>query len=262
MALKGRNALITGSTQGIGAAFAEALAARGCNLVLNGLGKPDDIEKLRRSLSDRHQVKVVYSPANMARADEVRQMVRDAEKNMGSVDILINNAVTRHVAPYEEFPVEKWDYALAVNLSAAFHAVQEVLPAMRKRNWGRIIIMTSMLSHRALAGKVDYVVTKHALLGLMRTVAVETARTGITCNSITPGWVLTPHSEAQIAHQMKTAGQSREQAIAELAPLRGPSHRIISADKIANVAAFLCSDEASDITGAAMSVDGGWSAGN
>jgi len=262
MELKGKNALITGSTQGIGAAFAEALAARGCNLVINGLGKAADIEKFRQLLSEKHKVKVVYSSANVANAAEVRQMVRDSEQSMGSVDILINNAVTRHVARYEEFSAEKWDYALAVNLSAAFHAVQEVLPAMKKRNWGRIIMMTSMLSYRALAGKVDYVVTKHALLGLMRTVAVETAQTGITCNSITPGWVLTPHSEAQIVHQIETTGQNREQAIAELALSRQPSRRIISAHKIANLAVFLCSEEASEITGAALSVDGGWSAGN
>jgi len=262
MELEGKNALITGSTQGIGAAFAEALAAQGCNVTLNGLGNATDIEKFRQRLAAHHKVNVGYSPADMANAAEIGRMMHEAEQTMGSIDILINNAVTRHIAPIEAFAVEKWDYALAVNLSAAFHTIRLALPGMKKRNWGRIINMTSMLSSRALPEKVDYVVTKHALLGLTRTVAVETAKTGITCNSISPGWVLTPHSEAQIAKQMKTTGQTREAAVAELALVRQPSRRIIGADKIASMAVFLCSEAASEITGAAFPVDGGWSAGN
>lgn len=261
MKLKGKIALITGSTQGIGAAFAEALAEQGCDIVFNGLGKKQDIEAQRARLA-RHGVEVAYSAANMAKPDEITQMMREAQERFGRIDILINNAVTRHIAPLEEFAVEKWDYALAVNLSAAFHTIRLVLPGMRQRNWGRIINLTSMLSSRALPHKVDYVVTKHALLGLTRTVAVETAETGITCNSISPGWVLTPHSEATIAGQVAKTGQSREEAITELSRTRGPSRRIIDAAKIANMAVYLCSEEASEITGAAFPVDGGWSAGN
>ncbi|HEX4329230.1 MAG TPA: 3-hydroxybutyrate dehydrogenase [Burkholderiales bacterium] len=261
MELKGKIALITGSTQGIGAAFAEAMAAQGCSVVINGLGKKEDIEAQQKHLA-RHGVEVAYSAANMAKPDEIEQMMREAQERFGCIDILINNAVTRHIAPLEEFAVEKWDYALAVNLSAAFHTIRLVLPGMRERNWGRIINLTSMLSSRALAHKVDYVVTKHALVGLTRTVAVETAKTGITCNSISPGWVLTPHSEAQIAGQIAKTGQTREEAIAELALVRQPSRRIIDAEKIARLAVFLCSEDASEITGAALPVDGGWSAGN
>jgi len=262
MQLKGKNALVTGSTQGIGAAFARALAGAGCNVVLNGFGEPKAIEALRARMAADSGTKIGYVAADLQRASEVERLVKEATQTLGQIDILINNAVTRHVAPLEQFPVEKWDYALAVNLSAAFHAIRLVLPEMRRRNWGRIINMTSMLSHRALPEKVDYVVTKHALLGLTRTVAVETAKTGITCNSISPGWVLTPHSEAQIAQQMNSTNQSREEAIATLAEVRQPSRRIIEADKIACMAVFLCTDAASEITGAALPIDGGWSAGN
>ena len=262
MQLRGRNALITGSTQGIGAAFAEALAAEGCNVMLNGLGNPNDIETFRTALVSKHNVKVTYSRANVANVSEIEELMSDAQKAMGSIDILINNAVTRHIASIEEFGVDKWEYALAVNLSAAFHTIRLALPGMRERNWGRIINMTSMLSSRALPNKVDYVVTKHALLGLTRTVAVETATTRITCNSISPGWVLTPHSETQIAQQIRSTGQSRADAITELSKVRQPSLRIISAEKIASLAVYLCSEAASEITGAALPVDGGWSAGN
>lgn len=254
MSLKGKSALITGSTQGIGLAFARALAAEGCNVVLNGLGDRDVIEDTRASMASDYGVKVGYSPADMAKPGEIEAMMKEA----GPLDILINNAVTRHIAPVEEFPVERWDYALAVNLSSVFHTVRLALPNMRRNGWGRIIILSSVFGTRGLLNKIDYATTKHALIGFMRTVALETATTGITCNAILPGWVLTPHSQRQIADLMQKSGCSREDAIAELASVRQPTRRIIEADKVAAMAVFLCSDAASEITGASMPVDGGW----
>jgi 3-hydroxybutyrate dehydrogenase len=255
MSLKGKNALITGSTQGIGLAFARALAAEGCDVTINGLGEADAIEETRKKIADDFGVKVRYAPANVAKPDEIQQMMKEA----GHVDILINNAVTRFIAPVDEFPVERWDYALAVNLSSVFHTVRLALPGMKNKNWGRIIVLSSVFGTRGLLNKIDYATTKHALIGFMRTVALETATTGITCNAILPGWVLTPHSQKQIADQIKDKGVSREEAIAALASIRQPTRRIIEAEKVAALAAFLCSDAASEITGASMSMDGGWS---
>jgi 3-hydroxybutyrate dehydrogenase len=257
--LKGRSALVTGSNGGIGYAIAAALAEQGCNIALNGPGPPEAMERLRSGLAAKG-VSCIYSPADVGKPVEVEQMVRDATARLGAVDILVNNAVTRHFHPVDEFPVEEWEAALAVNLSAAFHTIRLALPGMKRRNWGRIVNMASIYSTRGCENRVDYVTTKHAIIGLTRTVALEVARTGITCNALQPGWVLTPHSERQIADHMEKCGTSREEAIAALLESRQPTRRFITREEVAAFVVFLCSETASNITGAVLSVDGGWSA--
>jgi 3-hydroxybutyrate dehydrogenase len=257
--LKGKSALITGSNGGIGHAMAAAFADQGCNIALNGPGTPDEMEKLRAAIAVKG-VKCIYSPADVGKPAEIEQMMGKAADEFGSVDILINNAAIRHFHPIDEFPVAEWDSALAVNLSAAFHTIRLALPGMKKRNWGRIINMGSVYSVRGHANRVDYVTAKHAIIGLTKTVALEVAKTGITCNAFQPGWVLTPHSERQIAAHMDKTGSSREEAIDALVQLRQPSRRIITMDQVAAFALFLCSDAASNITGSALSIDGGWTA--
>jgi 3-hydroxybutyrate dehydrogenase len=258
-ALNGRNALITGSNGGIGHAMAVALADEGCNIVLNGPGLPREMERMRAAIAAKG-IRCVYSPADVGKPSEIEQMMRDAEAQLGPIHVLVNNAVIRHYHPIEEFPVEEWDAALAVNLSAAFHTIRLALPGMKRQNWGRIINMGSIHSMRASRDRVDYVTAKHAIIGLTKTVALETAETGITCNALQPGWVLTPHSERQIADQIAKTGCTREAAIAVLFATRQPSRRFVTKEQVAAFAVFLCSEAASNITGAALSIDGGWSA--
>ncbi len=257
MALKGKTALVTGATGGIGEAFARALAAEGCNVVFNGMGKPADIEKLRAELG-KSGVEAVYDPADVGEPDEVGKMVDAALKRFGAIDILINNAVTRHYAPVEAFPVDKWDRALAVNLSAAFHTIRLALPAMKARNWGRIINMASIHATKVVKDRIDYMTTKAAIVGLTRAVALECAETGVTCNAISPGWVLTPHAEGQIARTMAERGCARDEAIRELVDIRQPSRRPILPAEVAALGVFLCTDAAANITGAALPIDGAW----
>ena len=257
MGLRGKTALVTGATGGIGEAFARAFAAEGCNIVFNGLGDPGDIEKLRADIS-RGSGEAVYHPADNGKPDEVEAMVAAALARFGAIDILVNNAVTRHYAPVEAFPPDKWERALAVNLSAAFHTIRLALPAMRARNWGRIINMGSIHSTKVVRDRIDYMTTKHAIIGLTRAVALETAATGITCNAICPGWVLTPHAEGQIARQMAERGCSREAAIRDLVDLRQPSRRAIMPAEVAALGVFLCGDAAANISGAALPIDGAW----
>jgi 3-hydroxybutyrate dehydrogenase len=257
--LKGKNALITGSSGGIGYAIAVALADEGCNIVLNAPGPPDEMEKLRAAIASR-SVRCLYSPADVGRPDEVEPMLRDSEASLGSIDILVNNAVVRHFHPIDEFPVEEWDRALAVNVSAAFHTIRLVLPGMKKRNWGRIINMASIYSMRGCENRVDYVTAKHAILGLTRTVALEVAQTGITCNALQPGWVSTSHSERQIAQRIAQAGGTREEAIDALLRTRQPSRRFVTPAEVAALVVFLCSEVGSNITGGVLPIDGGWSA--
>ncbi|MBI4196111.1 MAG: 3-hydroxybutyrate dehydrogenase [Betaproteobacteria bacterium] len=257
--LRGRNALITGSNGGIGYAIAAALADQGCNIALNGPGAPDEIERLRSAIASRN-VRCIYSPADVGKSLEIERMIADATAQLGSIDILVNNAVIRHFHPIEEFPVEEWDAALAVNVSAAFHTIRLVLAGMKARNWGRIINMGSIYSTRGCENRVDYVTAKHAILGITRTAALEVARTGITCNALRPGWVLTPHSERQIADEMAKSGSTREQAIQSLLETRQPSGRFVTKEQVAAFVVFLCSEAAANITGSALSIDGGWSA--
>ena len=257
MALQGRTALVTGATGGIGEAFARALAAEGCNIVFNGLGEPAAIEKLRAD-SAKSGTEVIYHPADIGNTAELEAMVAAALKRFGVIDILINNAVTRHYAPVEAFPVDKWDRALAVNLSAAFHTIRLALPAMKAQNWGRIINMASIHATKLVKDRIDYMTTKAAIVGLTRAVALECAATGVTCNAISPGWVLTPHAEGQIARQMAEKKQTREQAVADLVGVRQPSRRPIMPAEVAALAVFLCSDAAANISGGAVPIDGAW----
>ena len=257
MALKGKTVLVTGASGGIGEAFARAFAAEGCNIVFNGLGEPATIEKLRADIG-RSGVEVVYHPADVGKPDEVEAMMGMALKRFGVVDILINNAVTRHYAPVEAFPVDKWDRALAVNLSAAFHTIRLALPAMKARNWGRIVNMASIHATKLVRDRIDYMTTKAAIVGLTRAVALECATTGVTCNAISPGWVLTPHAEGQIARQMAEKKQTRDEAVRELVDLRQPSRRPIMPAEVAALGVFLCGDGAANISGAALPIDGAW----
>jgi 3-hydroxybutyrate dehydrogenase len=258
MALKGKTVLVTGASGGIGEAFARAFAAEGCNIVFNGLGDPAAIEKLRSEIAAKNKVEVVYNPADVGNPAEVEAMMAAALKQFGVVDILINNAVTRHYAAVEAFPVDKWDLALAVNLSAAFHTIRLALPAMKAKNWGRIINMASIHATNLVKDRIDYMTTKAAIVGLTKAVGLECATTGVTCNAIAPGWVLTPHADRQIARQMAEKKQTREQAITELVGIRQPSRRPIMPEEVAALGVFLCSDAAANICGASLPIDGAW----
>lgn len=257
-ALTGKTALVTGSTGGIGEAFARGLAAQGCNVVLNGFGDADAIERLRSGIAREHGVEVVYEAADLADPSEIERMLAAVQARFGVVDVLINNAVTRHYAPVEAFPVDKWNQALAVNLSAAFHTIRLTLPGMKRRNWGRIINMSSIHATKVVPDRVDYMTTKAAIIGLTRAVALECAQTGITCNALSPGWVLTPHAERQIARVMADKGVSREVAIEELVRVRQPTRRPITPAEVAALGVYLCGEAAANISGAALPIDGAW----
>jgi 3-hydroxybutyrate dehydrogenase len=258
--LKDKSVIVTGSTSGIGLGIARAFAAQGCNVMLNGFGDGAQIEKLRAAVAAEHQVTVLYSSADMAKALEVSAMVDQVARRFGSVDVLVNNAGIQHVAPVEEFPVEKWDQILAINLSSAFHAIRTALPGMRSRNWGRIINVASAHGLVASPFKSAYVAAKHGLVGLTKTVALETAGKGITCNAVCPGFVLTPLVETQIQDRAKERGISREEAINNVILERQPSKEFVKVEEIAALAVFLAGDAAASITGAAYSIDGGWTA--
>ena len=258
MSLQGKTALVTGATGGIGEAFARAFAAQGCNVVFNGFGEPAAIERLRAAIANEHKVEVIYDGADIGVAAEVETMIGGALKRFGTIDILVNNAVTRHYAPVEAFPVDKWDRALAVNLSSCFHTIRLALPAMKAKNWGRIINMASIHATNLVKDRIDYMTTKAGIVGLTKAVALECATTGVTCNAIAPGWVLTPHAENQIARQMTEKKQTREEAIAELVGIRQPSRRPILPAEVAALGVFLCSDAAANITGASVPIDGAW----
>ncbi|MEX0591630.1 MAG: 3-hydroxybutyrate dehydrogenase [Xanthobacteraceae bacterium] len=258
--LKGKNALVTGSTSGIGLAIARALASAGAKLTLNGFGDASQIEKLRSSIAKEHKVEVSYSPADMTKPDEIAAMIRGAEKRFGSLDVLVNNAGIQHVSPIEEFPVEKWDAVIAINLSSSFHTIRAAVPGMKKRKWGRIINIASAHGLVASAQKVAYVAAKHGLIGLTKVVAIENANDGITCNAICPGWVLTQLVEQQIAARAVASGQPIEAEKLALLSEKQPMHAFTIPDNIGVLAVFLCSDAAATMTGAAYPIDGGWTA--
>ncbi|WP_293855677.1 3-hydroxybutyrate dehydrogenase [uncultured Alsobacter sp.] len=258
--LKGRNAVVTGSTSGIGLAIARALAAEGANLVINGLGSADEIEAVRAGIEKDFGVRVVYSPANMLASDEVTGMVADAEAGFGSVDILVNNAGIQFVSPIEELPLAKWDQIIAINLSAAFYAIRTAVPGMKRRRWGRIISTASAHSLVASPFKAAYVTAKHGLTGLTKTVALELAPYGVTVNCISPGYVWTPLVEKQIPDTMKTRGLTREQVIDDVLLAAQPTKQFVTPEQVAAMAVFLASDAASQITGSNLSIDGGWTA--
>ncbi len=258
--MKGKSAIVTGSTSGIGLGIARALAAQGCNVMLNGFGDGPGIEKLRGDLAAEHKVSVLYSSADMSKPLEIAAMVDQAVRRFGAVDVLVNNAGIQHVAPVEEFPVEQWDRIIAVNLSSAFHAIRTALPGMKARKWGRIVNIASAHGLVASPFKSAYVAAKHGIVGLTKTVALETAGKGVTCNAVCPGFVLTPLVETQINDRSKERGLSRENTIRDVILERQPSKEFVEIEEVAALAVFLAGDSAASITGAAYSIDGGWTA--
>lgn len=260
LSLKTRNAVVTGSTSGIGLACARALAAEGANVMLNGFGDAAEIEKIRAGLESEFGVKALYSPADMSKPAEIAAMVRDAEIAFGGVDILVNNAGIQFVSPVEDFPVEKWDQIIAINLSAAFHAIRAVTPGMKARRWGRIVNTASAHSLVASPYKSAYVAAKHGIAGLTKTVALELATFGVTVNCISPGYVWTPLVERQIPDTMKARNLTRDEVIQNVLLHAQPTKQFVTVEQVAAMALFLCSDAASQITGANHSMDGGWTA--
>ena len=258
--LKGKTALVTGSTSGIGLGIAEAFAKRGAHIVLNGFGRADDIEALRAKLAADHGVTVRYDAADMTRPDEIGAMVKKAIAEFGAVDVLVNNAGIQHVAPIEEFPAEKWDAIIAINLVASFHTMRHAVPAMKKRKWGRIINIASAHALVASPFKSAYVAAKHGVAGLTKTVALEVAEAGITVNAICPGYVRTPLVEKQIPDTAKARGITEEQVVKDVLLAAQPTKQFVTVGQVASLAAYLASDEAASITGAILSVDGGWTA--
>jgi len=256
--LKGKTALVTGSTSGIGLATARALAADGANIMLNGFGDKDAIEALRAGLEKEFGIKARYSGADMSKPAEITDMVAVTEKEFGSLDVLVNNAGIQFVANIEDFPIERWDAIIAINLSSAFHSIRAAMPGMKKRQWGRIINIASAHGLVASAQKVAYVAAKHGIVGLTKVVAVEAANNGVTCNAICPGWVLTPLVQKQIDARAAASGQSTREAEIALLSEKQPMHQFTKPENIGALAVFLSSDAAASITGSAYSIDGGW----
>jgi len=260
MSLKGKAAIVTGSTSGIGKAIAEAFAAEGCNVMLNGFGDTAAIEAQRADLAGKCGVKVEYNGADMTKPAQIGDLVARTKAAFGSVDILVNNAGIQFVAPIEDFPPEKWDAIIAINLSATFHAIHHALPVMKAGKWGRIINIASTHGLVASAQKVAYVAAKHGIVGLTKVVGMECADTGVTCNAICPGWVLTPLVQAQIEARAKADGIAVDQARRNLLAEKQPQLQFTTTEQIAGLALFLASDTASNMQGAQLVSDGGWTA--
>ncbi|WP_257166385.1 3-hydroxybutyrate dehydrogenase [Bradyrhizobium sp. SRS-191] len=258
--LKGKTAVVTGSTSGIGLAIARGFAAAGANIVLNGFGAPADIEKERAGIESEFKVKAVHSPADMSKPAEIAGMIALGESTFGGVDILVNNAGIQFVSPVEDFPPEKWEQIIAINLSSAFYGIHAAVPGMKKRGWGRIINTASAHSLVASPFKSAYVSAKHGIAGLTKTVALELATFKITCNCISPGYVWTPLVEKQIPDTMKARNLTKEQVINDVLLAAQPTKEFVTVDQVAALALFLCSDEAAQITGTNLSIDGGWTA--
>jgi len=256
--LKGKSAVITGSTSGIGLGIARALAAQGAHVMINGFGDAAAIESLRTELERTHRVKALYSDADMTRPAEIAAMIEQAERGFGAVDILVNNAGIQFVAPVDEFPVDKWDAIIAINLSSAFHSTRAALPGMKRRGWGRIVNIASAHGLVASPYKSAYIAAKHGIVGFTKSVALETVRQGITCNAICPGYVLTPLVEKQIGDQARTHGLPREEVIEKVMLERQPSKQFVKVEEVAALTVFLCAEGAASMTGTALSVDGGW----
>jgi len=258
--LQGKTAIVTGSTSGIGLGIAGAFARQGANVVLNGFGDAVQIEQTRAELAHRTNARVVYSPADMSKPKAIERMIRQTVDAFGAVDIMVNNAGIQHVAPIEEFPDEKWDAILAINLSSAFHATKLVLPMMRQKGWGRVINVASAHALVASPYKAAYVAAKHGVLGLTKVTALETAKDGITCNALCPGYVRTPLVERQIDDQAKAHGIPRDKVISDVLLENQPNKRFVEVDELSALAVFLCSECGRSMTGAALPIDGGWTA--
>ncbi|MFP1630851.1 3-hydroxybutyrate dehydrogenase [Zhengella sp. ZM62] len=257
-----RTAVITGSTSGIGLGVAHALAASGCNVVVNSFSDNDEDHAIAAAIAGAHGVKAIYVQADMAKPDQCRGLVEKAASTFGTVDILVNNAGIQHVARIEDFPPAKWDGIIAINLSSAFHAIAAVAPMMKAAGWGRIINIASAHGLTASPYKSAYVAAKHGIVGLTKTVALEMAdaRVAVTCNAICPGYVKTPLVEGQIEDQMKAHGMGREEVIEKVILQRQPTREFATVEEIGGTAVFLCSDAAAQITGTTISIDGGWTA--
>jgi 3-hydroxybutyrate dehydrogenase len=256
--MKGKVAIVTGSTSGIGLGIATALAAEGCAVMLNGFGEAAAIERLRAGLAAEHPVEVAYSPADMSKPAQIRELVADTVRRFGGVDILVNNAGIQHVSRVVDFPEERWDAVIAINMSAAFHATKAALPHMIEKKWGRIINIASAHGLVASGEKAAYVTAKHGIVGFTKVVAIEAANDGVTCNAICPGWVLTPLVEKQIEARAAAEGIAVSRARDELLREKQPMLDFTTPEQIAALVVFLCGDTARTITGAALSIDGGW----
>ncbi len=260
MSLANKSAVVTGSTSGIGLAIARALAAEGANVMLNGFGKAEEIEAARAGIEAEFKVTALHSPADMTKPAEIAGMIAEAEKAFGAVDVLVNNAGVQFVSPIEDFPIDKWDQIIAINLTAAFHGIRAAVPGMKQRGWGRIVSTASAHSKVASPFKSAYVAAKHGIAGLTKTVALELATHGVTVNCISPGYVWTPLVEAQIPDTMKARGLTRDQVINDVLLSAQPTKQFVTTDEVAALAVFLCTEAAKQITGANLSIDGGWTA--
>jgi 3-hydroxybutyrate dehydrogenase len=258
--LAGKVSLVTGSTSGIGLGIARALAAAGSGIVLNGFGKPDELADMQAKIASEFKVRVSFSPADMSKPQAIQEMIEQTLQGFGRLDILVNNAGIQHVAPLQDFPPEKWDAIVAINLSSAFHTTRLALPSMLRNKWGRIINIASAHGLVASAFKSAYVAAKHGIVGLTKVTALETAEQGITCNAICPGYVYTPLVEAQIDGQAKAHNISREKVIRDVLLAQQPNKRFATVEELGALSVFLASDAAASITGIAMPVDGGWTA--
>jgi 3-hydroxybutyrate dehydrogenase len=258
--LAGKVSLVTGSTSGIGLGIARALAAAGSEVVLNGFGKPEEVANAQEKIAAEFKVRVSYSSADMSNPDAIRGMIENTLSSSGRLDVLVNNAGIQHVAPIQDFPSEKWDAILAINLSSAFHTTRIALPSMLRNKWGRIINIASAHGLVASPFKSAYVAAKHGIVGLTKVIALETAEQGITCNAICPGYVYTPLVEAQIEGQAKAHGIAREKVIRDVLLAQQPNKRFATVEELGALAVFLASDAAASITGVALPVDGGWTA--
>ena len=256
--LKDKTALVTGSTSGIGLGIAKALAAQGSNIVLNGFGDAKEIEALQAGIAQEYGVTTAYHPADMSKSVEIESMMRFAAEKFGAVDILVNNAGIQHVANIEDFPIEKWDAIIAINLTSAFHTTRLALPSMKAKNWGRILNVASVHGLVGSAQKSAYVAAKHGIVGFTKVTALETAHSGVTCNAICPGWVLTPLVQKQVDARAEQAGISNEAAKKSLLAEKQPSGEFVTPEQLGALAVFLCSDAGSQVRGVAWNMDGGW----
>lgn len=258
--LKGKTALITGSTSGIGLGIAKALAKEGANIVLNGLGDAGEIEKTRKSIESDYGVKAIYDAADMTKPDQIRKMCENAITQFGAVDVLVNNAGIQFVGPIDEFPEDKWDAIIAINMNSAFHTTKACLPGMKKKNWGRVINLASAHGLVASPFKSAYVTAKHGVIGMTKTIALEVATNGITCNAICPGYVNTPLVQNQIKDQAKVHNLSEAEVVEKVMLAPQAIKKFVEVEQLGALAVFLCSDAASGITGTSLPVDGGWTA--